>query len=552
MNIDIDFISGSDTDWDCYRRNGYKNVKDVRDNFPIIPLKNLSLDLYKRWNLDKDKMLVTNFIRFKKIGSKTITHWAIHDRYSLLNGLIEHVFILKADYPFKRILHKILYPLYFLRNRKTYEIIRPIHKILYISSKWLLFLFKLFPKNIKFEILKKRIENHNTIALINSKKGFKIISKIALQYFISNYLILKELKPDMVLMYNDCWIINTSLSIACEKLDIPHYYMEQSNVLDYSHFDSNAIWYDGDINKKELPEWNIEKERKLNERLNGYLEKYELGVASMIGEEEKISKMSHNRKFIFVPLQIMDDSKNIKYSPLIDNMIQLVNLVIDHTPKGYDIIFKRHPWEKYKKDAIYYRCLKEIIKIAKKHDHVKICRYVSSQDLLKQCSAFVTVNSTMAQENLYQARAPMVLLGDDFVRGWGFSYDVNNIEEFPIKLREALDKGVTPEMEKKMKQFLYLYFFEYIVKGTYRIEYPILDKSGKVSEQVIKPQIYEHIAEKMQIELMEIKKRKENGFKRMLPPIKKFKCMIDRSKIPNYQGVVLDAEFKGYHPKTHV
>ena len=552
MKIDIDFISGDEQDWEYYTRKGYKNVKDVRDNFPRIPLKNLSLDLYKRWNLNKDKMLVTNYIRFKKIGSKTIDHWAVDENYSLLNGIIEQVFILKTKYPFKRILHKILYPFFFFRNRKTYEIVRPIHKTLYISLKWLLFLFKLFPKNLRFEILKKRIETHKTIALINSKKGFKIISKIALQYFISNYLILKELKPDMVFMYNDCWIINTSLSIACEKLDIPHYYTEQSNVLDYSHFDSNAIWYDGDINKKELPEWNIEKERKLNERLNGYLEKYQLGVASMIDEDEKISKMSHNRKFIFVPLQIMDDSKNIKYSPLIDNMIQLVNLVIDHTPKGYDIIIKRHPWEQYKKDAIYYKCLKEIMKIAKKHNHVKICRYESSQSLLKQCSAFVTVNSTMAQENLYKARAPMVLLGDDFVRGWGFSYDVNTIEEFPIKLREALDNGVTPEMEKKMKQFLYIYFFDYIVEGTYRLEYPIRDKSGKVSKQVIKRQIYKPIAEKLYKELMEVKKRKDKGFKRMLPPIKKYKCMIDRSKIPNYKGVVLDAEFKGYHPKTHV
>lgn len=560
MNIDIDFISGDHGDWEYYTKKGYENIIDVRDNFPRIPLKNLSLDLYKRWNLDKDKMLVTNFIRFKKIGTKTIGHWAVQEKYRFINELKYKVFSLKFEYRIKRILHKILfyiskvifYPLVFFPFIKTYEIVRPIHKILYLSSRWFWTLFKLFPKTTRFEIWKKKIENLNMIALVNSKKGFGIVSKIALQYFISYYLILKELNPDMVFMYNDDWIENTSLSIACEKLDIAHYYTERSNVLDYSNFDSTAVWFDGDINKRQLPEWDSEKERKLNERIKGYLKKYELGVASLIGEEEKVKKMTHDRKFILVPLQIMDDTKNIKFSPLLENMIQLVNLVIDNCPKGYDIIIKRHPWEFYKRDTLYLKSLKKIIEIANKYDHVYICRHVDTYDLLKQCSALVTINSTMSQENLYKARAPMVLLGDTYVRGWGFTYDVNNINEFHLKLKEALDKGVTPEMEKKMKQFLYLLFFEHVVKGQYAYRTHVRDKNGKIIKSIKKPHIYSYIAERIYNELMEIKSRKAKGLKRMLPPPKKLRCMIDRSNIPNYKGVILNAKYKTYHLHTHI
>jgi len=560
MNIDIDFISGDHNDWEYYIRRGFKNIRDVRDNFPRIPLKNLSLDLYKRWNLDKNKMLMTNFVRFKKYGVKTIEHPVIQGKYNLLNELIYKILIYKRRYHFNKMYHNllfhslktILYPFKFFPMRKTNTIARTIHKIFYISSKWLLNLFRLLPNTIWFIKLKKKIQNFNLIALINSKKGFSIVSKIALQYFVSYYLILKEKKPDAVFMYNDNWITNTSLSIACEKLDIPHYYTETSNVLGFSHFDSTAVWFEGDINRKKLPEWSNKKEKKLNERIKDYVKKYKLGVASLIGEEKKVTKMTYDKKFILLPLQIMDDTKNIKFSPLIDNMVQLVNLVIDNTPKGYDIIIKRHPWEFYRKDILYNISLKKIFKIAKKHEHVLIYRKVDPIFLLKQCSALVTINSTMAQENLYEARAPMVILGDTYIRGWGFTYDVNNIKEFPEKLKEALNKGVTPEMEKRMKQFLYMLFFEHIVKGHYALRIPIRDEKGKVIDRWEKPAIYKHIAERIYDELVKIQEGKKKGLKRMRPLPKNLRCVIDRSKLPNYKGVILDAKYKPEPLSTHV
>ena len=544
----IDFLSGDYEDWKFYREKGYINIKDVRDNFSKLPLRKFSLKLYKKWKLDKDEILLTNFIRYKKFGTKTIRHWADDEKYKFLSKIFKIAFPDKIDFQKAKPIHKILYllsklfliPILKIPDEKTYRIPRYIHKYVYYTSKLYLLALDRLPKTVRLIIWKKKFQDINLIALINAKKGFRIISKVVLQFFLSYYLILKEINPDLVLIYNGSWAFNTPLTAACRKLDIPHYFIETSYFVGYSELDSISVWHDGELNIKELPEWDDEKEVKLNEWIITYLKKYKRGIASMTEDDNGIKSIIPKKRFIFLPLQIMDDTNNIKYSPLIANNLQIVNLVINNAPIGYEIIIKRHPGDFLVGDPLYKQNLKMIGKIAEKYDHVHLYHYADSQLLLKNCSALIVINSTISIENLLHARVPMLILGDHILRGWGFSYDVNNLEEFEDKLKEALDKGVSPKIEKKMKQFLYLYIFDYIVKGHYPLIYHICDKNGNIIKTFNKPQKYKYIAERLYNELNKIKERKEKGHKRRLPLPKKYKCMIDRTKLPNYTGVILD------------
>ena len=547
-DIEIDFISGDYADWKYFRDRGYKNIKDVKDNLFKLPLRKFSLNLYEKWRLDKDEILMTNFVRYKKFGSKTIGHWADDEKYNFKSIIFNIAFPKKRDFYKAKPLNKMIYllskliliPILKIPHEKTYRLPRYIHRFVFYISKLYLFAFDILPKTERLIIWRKDIQNINLIALINMKKGFSIISKMALRFFLSYYLILKELNPDLILIYNGSWIFNTPLSAACRKLDIPHYFTETSYFVGYSELDSISVWHDGELNVKELPEWDDEKEAKLNDWIKDYLKKYKRGIASITEDDSRIETTVPTKKYIFLPLQIMDDTNNIKYSPLITNNVQLVNLVINSAPKGYDIVIKRHPGDFLVGDPLYKQDLKKIEMIAKKYDHIYLYHYADSQILLKNCSALVVINSTISIENLLHARTPMLILGDHILRGWGFSYDVNNLEEFKGKLKEALDNKISSEMEKRMKQFLYLYIFDYIVEGHYTLKYNINDKNGNVIKTIHKPQKYECIAERLNNELIQIKNRKEKRLKRMFPLPKKYKCMIDRSQIPDYKGVILD------------
>ncbi|MEE9379265.1 MAG: hypothetical protein V3V33_14675 [Candidatus Lokiarchaeia archaeon] len=547
-DIAISVISGDNEDREYYIKSGYKEVKDIKHYFPRIPLRCLSLDLYEKWNLDKDKLLLTNYVRYLKLGTKTIDHWAVDEKYSLIYDLIYKLFSNRKLYqkakPLKKIYYSvlkiILSPFLYLPRKKTYEIIRPFHKLVCYFSKANLVLLNLLPKTISRMKWRLRFEHLNIISLINSKKGFGIISKIALQYFISSYVLLKEIDPDIVLIYNGNWITNTSLSVACEKLDIPHYYTETSHFVGYSLFDSLSVWHDGDINFMELPEWDNEKEAKLDKFIKKYIQKYKRGIASIAEDDEKVKNKVPDNKFIFVPLQVMEDTNNIRYSPLVKNMFEFANLVIENAPKGYDIIIKRHPNDMIFADHEYRRSLKRLKEKIDKQDNLHLYHYVDSQVLLKHCSTLITINSTLSMENLLVARVPMVIVGDNLVRSWGFTYDVSTIEEFPIRLKEALEKGVTPEMEKKMQQFLYMYIFECTVKGHYDLTFQIYDKDGKLLEIRKKPAEYEELAERIYMETLVIEKRIKNGLKRIKAKSGKLRCMINRSKISGYQKIILD------------
>jgi len=487
-------------------------------------------------------------MRYKKFGSKTIGHWADDEKFNFESKILNIAFPNKIDYqnakPFNKILYLlsklILIPILKIPDEKTYRIPQHIHRFVYYISKLYLLALDRLPKTERLTIWKKNFQDINLIALINMKKGFSIISKVVLRFFLSYYFILKELNPDLVLIYNGSWALNTPLTAACRKLDIPHYFNETSYFVGYSLLDSISVWHDGDLNTKELPEWNDEKEAKLNKWIMNYLSNYKRGIASITEDDSRIERIIPEKKYIFLPLQIMDDTNNIKYSPLITNNVQLVNLVIDNAPERYDIIIKRHPGDFIVGDPLYNQNLKKIEKIAKKYDHVYLYHYVDSQLLLKNCSVLIVINSTISVENLLHARVPMLILGDHILRGWGFTYDVNNLKEFKDKLNESLINGVSLEMKKRMKQFLYLYIFDYIVKGHYALKYHIYDKNGNIIKTINKSQKYEYIAERLYNELIQIRERIEKGLNRRPPLPKKYKCMIDRTKLPNYSGVILD------------
>ncbi len=487
----------------------------IRDFIKKIPLSKMDLDFYKNLDLNEEFLLDNNFQRFIRFNIKTLHH-----------GFDEDYYPFKLPFAKNRIIAFILYITSKRILAKQYPKI--VHYFIYYFSKIARSALDLFSENQKILEMKYYLEDLNDISLYNKEKGFTIIAKKVLQYYFAYRSILKKIKPDFVLSYNGNWANQTPCIAACEKLGIPHYMTDGSSFIGYSHFDSENVWFDGDINRRALHELTQEQEQKIDAWIEGRIQKFKRGIASFMEDKQQLTKSPKPKKlvgkFIIAPLQILDDTNNLKYSPFFPDMVTFVKAVIDATPKDYTVIIKRHPWDVIWVDAAYMENLKVIKEYIKDKPNIILVQRLDVHKLLKNAAALVCINSTMLLENTYMAQAPMVVVGDIFIRGWGFTYDVNSLDDLPKKIAEAIKTGVTSEMKKKMKQWLYMYVFEHLVPGNYEA-YLGPNKSY--------PENYEPMAQRILQEIREIEKRKNNGLPPRLPKLgKDMRCMIDRSQFP--------------------
>lgn len=518
-DIDSFFMEDYKKGIDYYRAHKIEPI-EIRKLKKKFPLQQMTLDLYNKLDLDIDVILDNNYHRYQRFGIKTFYHSSDEDYYPIIIPLKDKRIFSYINYLISQKIRAFQYP-------------RIVHATIYYVTGFLLSFLELFHENAWTSRLKYYLDDLNTIALYNKERGFTIIAKKALQYYFIYYSILKKVRPDFVLTYNGNWASQTPCAAACEKLGIPHYVTEGSSFLGYSHFDSEAVWFDGDINRKELHELTPEQDNKIDAWIEERVQKYKRGIASFIERDDENSKQEKPKKliknFIFLPLQILDDTNNIRYSPIFSNMVDYVKAVVNATPEGYSVLIKRHPWDIIWVDPAYINNLKEIKAFIKDKKNVYLVRNIDSHKFLEHASALVSINSTMLMENCYRAQAPMVIVGDMFIRGWGFTYDVKNREDLPVQIELAIKNGSTPEMKKKMKEWLYLYVFEHLVPGNYE---PFID--GK---QVF-PEHYEPIAKRILEEMKSIEQRKQEGMPVRLPklPVQR-RCMIDRSQFPKIQLV---------------
>ncbi len=162
-------------------------------------------------------------------------------------------------------------------------------------------------------------------------------------------------------------------------------------------------------------------------------------------------------RFIFLPLQVHDDTQIIVHSPLIRMMEELVDETIEALPEGWDLVVKSHPSDEGRRG---YAVISEMLEGPRYH----FLRRGNTLELVKRSSCVVTVNSTVGLEALAMEK-PVVVLGDAVYAGRRLTVDVRDLAEFPAKLAEALTFRPDPD---QIKRFLDYYIFEYSWPGNFR------------------------------------------------------------------------------------
>ena len=166
------------------------------------------------------------------------------------------------------------------------------------------------------------------------------------------------------------------------------------------------------------------------------------------------------KPYIFVPLQVHDDSQILNLSPYIKNMQQFIDVVYQTAREVFgekmDIVVKEHPvdvWRGY-----------DYPEVRAKYPDIYWFRKFDIKRIIANSRFIVTVNSTVGLESLIFHK-PVVVLGKAIYGKSGISIPVNDIED----LKGAFESAHSEEIEKILvDKFLYYLRYYHMLDGSYK------------------------------------------------------------------------------------
>ncbi len=173
--------------------------------------------------------------------------------------------------------------------------------------------------------------------------------------------------------------------------------------------------------------------------------------------EEQEQQLQLPEQFVFLPLQVFDDSQVLLYSPRFKDMPSLIDYCAAQLESynqthetNLGLVVKEHPSD-------FGRIHYDRVKAA--HSGVTFVQTVSTPELLTKCQAVVTINSTVGIEGLFNFK-PVITLGEAFYNVAGLVWHLGPETELVKVLAAALKGPVDRELIEK---FLYYLRYEYLV-----------------------------------------------------------------------------------------
>lgn len=138
-------------------------------------------------------------------------------------------------------------------------------------------------------------------------------------------------------------------------------------------------------------------------------------------------------QYVFIPLQVHDDTQILYNSPYVDDMYEFVDLVhdaVDLLEEDISIVVKEHPADIGRIDYTDLR---------RQYPDTVWLRDYSIEEVIENARAVVTINSSVGMQAL-DRYVPVVTVGDSFYDGNPFVDHPRSPEEVPKALKQALSK----------------------------------------------------------------------------------------------------------------
>jgi capsular polysaccharide export protein len=161
--------------------------------------------------------------------------------------------------------------------------------------------------------------------------------------------------------------------------------------------------------------------------------------------------------FVFLPLQVHDDSQILLYSPHFPDMEAVVRAcarAVKDCNRRFatrlSLVVKEHPSDHGRIDYVH---------VYAEHPDVVFTKLANTQDLIGKSSAVVTVNSTVGIEAMIQLK-PVIALGEAFYAVAGLVRRLDAGGDLAALIHEAIK---TPSDRDLIEHFLYFLRYEYLV-----------------------------------------------------------------------------------------
>ncbi len=317
--------------------------------------------------------------------------------------------------------------------------------------------FNLLQKNLPFEIIVKRAgfslckaenpdlsykfkEIENKYSGIK-KEIYKTFIKIQAPLIYCYYK--KETEkhnPDLIGIWNGIKYPQYFLN----DLNIKKIYFENGFLPDTTQTDCKGV---NALN-------SVPREKKFYEKLDYYKKPLpnrlipRPPVKKLTGDE-----LDLNRRYIFVPLQVNYDSQIIRFSPWIKSMEEFVALINKISENfEFDFLIKPHPSDR-----------------VSDFSNIKLNKNVyfatnPTQDLIKNSTAIITINSSVGIESLLFGKR-VITLGEAFYNIEGIVKHAENEKEL-IEILKNLDSFEIND--KLIKNFLGYLYYEYLIPKSWK------------------------------------------------------------------------------------
>jgi len=152
----------------------------------------------------------------------------------------------------------------------------------------------------------------------------------------------------------------------------------------------------------------------------------------------KSEEFIQENQYIFYPLQFYRESRVTIRAPPFYNQAWLIEYIYRSVPFNYELAIKDHPQQLGAQPRTSVNAIS-------RHSWA-LNPNLNAHDVIKSASAVVTLNNTVGYEALMHGK-PVIALGDAFYSGYGFTFDVNDLNDLPEVLTTATQSNGLDEKE---------------------------------------------------------------------------------------------------------
>jgi capsular polysaccharide export protein len=250
-------------------------------------------------------------------------------------------------------------------------------------------------------------------------------------------------KVEQLVIWNGLKFRQRIAVIAAKKLSIPCCFIERGALPGTTTLDLKGINYLNSVPRDPA----YYKNRNLTNTL-----------VTEIPEAENSVGLPDN--YIFIPFQVNVDSQITMFSPWIENMFSLVELLLEVEDVLGDsmpnVILKSHP----SCEQCYQELFEKITKVSKK---IFVINDVETSVLIKDSSSVITINSSVGMEALLM-RKKVIVLGKAFYNIKGITLSAGSTDELIENIKRVPNWEPNEYLTSSFLDYLKC---EYVVKGSW-------------------------------------------------------------------------------------